>query len=227
MAKLTKKRLLNLTPDDIGKMKGAQLRETLRGARQLFNAQASTFGKYQDKVYSHSLRKMNEYYFEYGREKVVRKDGVEYYSTVPQNMSHMTDNKMKMELFRLQEFFESKTSTVPGAKKVTADMARRIFGQTKSGRPKDNLTVEQWQQFWDLYDEYKAQNPADTFEQSNLVQQSLGQMVQDYLDLGKMPSFGQSSLDEIRKRVEYRQKENWEKIEENNGNTVFSGTRPY
>lgn len=224
--KLTKRKLLNLSPSEIGKMKSSELRSLLRGARQLWNSQSSTFERYSEKVYSPSYDKMREYYLEHGREKEIVRDGIEFYQMVPENMSHMSFNQMRQEVFRLQEFFDSKTSTVPGARKVTSDMAKRIFDVTNSGRPKANLSVDEWRQFWSLYEEYKRQRPSDTQEQSNLVQQALGQMVLQDLDLsGRMPIFGQSALDELKDRVSKRRS-----VEMNNydgGGTVYSGKRPY
>ena len=206
-------------------MKSPELRSLLRGARQLWNSQSSTFEKYSEKVYSPSYDKMREYYIEHGREKETVRGGMEFYQMVPENMSHMSLNQMRQEVFRLQEFFDSKTSTVPGARKVTSDMAKRIFGE-KRGRPAANLSVDEWRQFWSLYDEYKRQKPSDTQEQSNLVQQALGQMVLQDLDLsGSMPRFGQAALDELKNRVSKKRS-----VEMNNydgGGTVYSGKRPY
>lgn len=223
--RVTKKKLLNLTPSEIGKMKSPELRSLLRGARQLWNSQSSTFEKYSQKVYSPAYDKMQDYYLYHGREKEVTRGGIEFHEIVPENMSHMTLNEMRQEVFRLQEFFDSKTSTVPGARKVTSDMAKRIFGE-KRGRPAANLSVDEWRQFWSLYEEYKKQKPSDTQEQSNLVQQALGQMVLQDLDLsGKMPRFGQPALDELKDRVSKRRS-----VEMNNydgGGTVYSGKRPY
>lgn len=225
MGRITKQKLLKFDPSEIGRMKAPELRKILQGARQLFNAQSKTFERYSEKVYSHSYEKMRDYYLEHGREKYEVKGGIEFYSTVPENMSHMTLNQMRGEIFRLQEFFDSKTATVPGARKVTSDMAKRIFGETKRGRPEQNLSVDEWREFWSIYDEYKKQRPSDVQEQSNIVQQALGQMVLQSLGLGHMPAFGQSTLDELKDKVNKRR--DWEMVENDEGTTVFSGTRPY
>ena len=229
MARITKSKLLKLTPSEIGKMKSPELRELLRGARNLFNQQSKTFEKYSEKIYSHSYEKMREYYRDHGREKVEVKGGVESYSTVPERMNKMNINQMRSEVFRLQEFFDSKTSTVPGTRQVTSDMAKRIFGETKSGRPKKNLSVDEWRDFWSIYDEYKRQRPADTITQSNVVQQILGQMIVDSLKTrGLSLYFGQPVIDELRDLVEDRRKrENWEMDVNYEGTgSVFTGNRP-
>jgi hypothetical protein len=229
MARVTKKSFLKLTPSEIGKMKSPELRELLRGARNLFSQQSKTFEKYSDKIYSHSYEKMREYYRDHGREKVEVKGGVESYSTVPERMNKMSINQMRNEVFRLQEFFDSKTSTVPGTRQVTSDMAKRIFGETKSGRPKKNLSVDEWRDFWSIYDEYKRQRPADTITQSNVVQQLLGQMMVDSLKTRGLSLYlGQSVIDELRDLIEDRRKrENWEMDVSYEGTgSVFTGNRP-
>lgn len=229
MARITKSKLLKLTPSEIGKMKSPELRELLRGARNLFSQQSKTFEKYSQKIYSHSYEKMREYYRDHGREKVEVKGGVESYSTVPERMNKMNINQMRSEVFRLQEFFDSKTSTVPGTRQVTSDMAKRIFGETKSGRARQTLSVDQWRDFWDIYDEYKNQRPSDVLSQSNIVQQMLGQIMIDSLKTrGISPAFGQSTLDELRDLVQERsRRENWEMDVSYEGTgSVFTGNRP-
>lgn len=229
MARVTKKSFLKLTPSEIGKMKSPELRELLRGARNLFSQQSKTFEKYGDRIYSHSYEKMREYYQDHGREKVEIKGGVESHSTVPERMNKMNMNQMRSEVFRLQEFFDSKTSTVPGTRQVTSYMAKRIFGETKSGRPNKNLSVDEWREYWSLYEEYKKQRPADTSTQSNVVQQMLGQIMIDSLKTrGISPTFGQSTLDELRDLVADRgRRENWEMdVSYEGSGSVFTGSRP-
>ena len=218
-----------MLPSEIGKLKAPELRKLLQGARQLFQAQSEKFGKYDSKVYSHSYQKMQDYYKEHGREKIAYEKGMEVYQTVPENMSHMTLNQMRGELFRLQEFYQAKTSTVPGAIKVQSDMAKRIFGENSRGRANKNLNPDEWREFWDIYEEYENQTPADILAQSNVVQQMLGEIVLESLDLGHMPAFGQAVLDELRDRVEKRASKSFENknVKDGYGDPVYTGTRPY
>ena len=227
MAKVTKSKLLNLTPSQIGRLKAPELRELLRGARQLFQSQSKTFEKYNQKVYSHSYEKMREYYRDHGREVYEVKGGIESYTTAPERMNKMSMNQMRSEVFRLQEFFNAKTSTVPGTRQVTSDMAKRIFGKNSKGRAKQNLSVDEWRQFWAIYEEYKSQRPQDTSEQSTLVQQALGQIVIDSLKLrGVPPDFGQAILDELGDAVANRRQ--WEMdVDYGGSDPVFTGNRPY
>ena len=129
MAKITKKKFLNMTPSQIGKMTGPQLRTLLRGVRQLFNAQEKTFSR-QKNLYSFALDNMQDYYQENGKA----------------NVNSMRVNKMRNELFRLQEFFESKSSTVPGTRKINIEQDRRIFGTNESGKP-----LQRGQRGYNLY----------------------------------------------------------------------------
>lgn len=229
MAKLTKSKLLKFSPSDIGKLKAPELRALLRGARQLFTQQSETFERYSDRVYSHSYEKMREYYQEHGREKVETKGGIEFYSTVPERMNKMNSNQMRMELARLQQFFKAKTSTIPGTRQVSSDVAKRIFGANSKGRAKENFSVDEWRQFWDIYDEYKNQRPEDVFSQSKVVQQALGQIVIESLKLrGVPPDFGQSVLDELRDAVQARRTRMDYEMEymSYDGEPVFTGKRP-
>lgn len=222
--KISKKSFLNISPSQIGKMSHKDLRSLLQGARQLWNAQASTFKKYEGKVYSHSYEKMSEFYEEHGTEKMRKRGGIEEYYTTPQLPQRMSVNQIRMELFRLQEFFSSDTSTVPGARKVSSDMAKRIFGTGKSGRPKKNLSSDEWAMFWSIYEEYKKQRPADVQEQSNVVQQELGQIILEQINRRGEIIFSQGTLDELRDRFEHLS--DWEMDVTYGEGSVLSGTRP-
>lgn len=210
MAILTKKRFTNLTPSDIAKMKSPELRELLRGARNLFTQQEAKFKRYEEKTYSPALGKMREYYDEVGGKKAVSK---------------MNMNQMRSELFQLQDFFEAKTSTVPGARKVQSDMAKRVFGTDKRGRAKKNPGTSWWSNFWSLYDEYKKMRPADVFEKSSLVQQMLGQILIENNEM----DFSARSLEQLADRLqEEKERFNWElDYDDEESPTVFSDTRPY
>ena len=207
MARITKRNFLNLSPSEIGRMKAPQLRELLRGVRNLFNSQEKVFKKYSDTVYSPSLDKMESFYDSTGKKAP----------------SRMNMNQMRNEVFRLQEFFDSETATVPGARIVQTEQDRRIYGTDKRGRPKYRMDVEQRKNFWTLFEEYKKLRPADVYEQSNLVQQSLGQMMIQNGDL----DFNAENLEKLADLVDaQRNRFNWEMDEEYDEESVLSGTRP-
>lgn len=229
MPKITKRYIKNLDPSQIGRMKAPELRELLRGARQLYQSQAKMFEKYSDKVYSHSYQKMKDYYSEHGNERMRTKGGIEFYTYEPKATSDMKLNELRQEMFRLQDFFEAKTSTIPGAKQVNSEMSRRIFGEDKRGRARDTFTTEQWTDFWSIYTEYKNQRPADVYEQSDIVQQMLAQMLKQ--DFSGMESTGYFMRGEIIKRLkdmieDRRLRENWEMSNYEKGDAVFTGNRP-
>ena len=208
MAKITKRSFLKLDPSQIGKMKSPELRELLRGARNLFNQQEKTFKRYEKSVFSPALNKMRDFYEDRGK-------------NAP---SRMNMNQMRNEVFKLQEFFEADTSTVPGARRVQAEQDRRIFGTDSRGRAKNRMTVEERTNFWTVFEEYKKMRPADVLEQSNIVQQAIGQILieNDKID------FNMETVQKLMDKVEgQRQRFNWEMDVSYEGTgSVFTGNRP-
>ena len=208
MARITKRSFLKLDPSQIGKMKSPELRELLRGARNLFNQQEKTFKRYEKTVFSPALEKMRDFYEDRGK-------------NAP---SRMNMNQMRNEVFKLQEFFDADTSTVPGARRVQAEQDRRIFGTDSRGRAKNRMTVEERTNFWAVFEEYKKMRPADVLEQSNIVQQAIGQILieNDKID------FNMETLQKLIDKVEgQRQRFNWEMDVSYEGTgSVFTGNRP-
>ena len=206
--KITKRSFLKLDPSQIGKLKAPELRELLRGVRNLFTQQEKTFKSYAKTVYSPAMEKMRDFYEDRGK-------------NAP---SRMNMNQMRNEVFKLQEFFEADTSTVPGARKVQAEQDRRIFGTDSRGRPKKRMTVEERTDFWKVYEEYKKMRPADVLEQSNIVQQAIGQILieSDKID------FSMETFNKLIEKVDgRRQRFNWEMDVNYDGTgSVFTGNRP-
>ena len=208
MARITKRSFLKLDPSQIGKLKAPELRELLRGVRNLFTQQEKTFKRYEKTVFSPAMEKMKDFYEDRGKN----------------SPSRMNMNQMRNEVFKLQEFFEAETSTVPGARRVQAEQDRRIFGTDSRGRAKNRMTVEERTDFWKVYEEYKKMRPADVLEQSNIVQQAIGQILieNDKID------FSMETLQKVMDRVEgQRQRFNWEMDVSYEGTgSVFTGSRP-
>ena len=208
MARITKRSFLKLDPSQIGKMKSPELRELLRGVRNLFKQQEKTFKRYEKSVFSPALEKMRDFYEDIGK-------------NAP---SRMNMNQMRNEVFKLQEFFDADTSTVPGARRVQAEQDRRIFGTDSRGRAKNRMTVEERTNFWTVFEEYKKMRPADVLEQSNIVQQAIGQILieNDKID------FNMETLQKLMDKVEgQRQRFNWEMDVSYEGTgSVFTGNRP-
>ena len=209
MARITKRSFLKLDPSQIGKLKAPELRELLRGVRNLFTQQEKTFKRYEKTVFSPAIEKMKDFYEDRGK-------------NAP---SRMNMNQMRNEVFKLQEFFEAETSTVPGARRVQAEQDRRIFGTDSRGRAKNKMTVEERTDFWKVFEEYKKMRPADVLEQSNIVQQAIGQILieNDKID------FNMETLQKVMDRVEgQRQRFNWEMdVDYEGSGSVFTGNRPY
>lgn len=212
MAKLTKKRLVNLSPSDIGKMKRPELREILRGARNLFNAQESVFKKYEGKVWSGALEKMQDFYDE-GKRAV----------------SRMTVNQMRNELFRLQDFFESRSSTLPGARSIMKEQDERIFGiNEKTGKPKSRLTMDERTKFWAAYNEFKLINKESYVRNmgSNTIQQYLAEKVVESRGKGKKFEPSASFFESLKRELEERKsEEDWEDNDWDGNGVIFSGKR--
>lgn len=207
MARITKRSFLKLDPSQIGKLKAPELRELLRGVRNLFTQQEKTFKRYEKTVFSPAMEKMKDFYEDRGK-------------NAP---SRMNMNQMRNEVFKLQEFFEAETSTVPGARRVQAEQDRRIFGTDPRGRAKNRMTVEERTDFWKVFEEYKKMRPADVLEQSNIVQQAIGQILieNDKID------FNMETLQKVMDKVEgQRQRFNWEMDVSYEGTgSVFTGNR--
>lgn len=217
MARLTKKNFIRLDASAIGRLKAPELRELLRGARNLFTQQEKTFNRYKNSVYSPALDKMQDYYDANGQQAV----------------SYMRVAKMRNEIFRLQEFFDSQSSTVPGARKIMAEQDRRIFGETASGRPAKRMTLEQRTAFWSAYNEFVNMEKASYVRNmgSDTIQQYLGQMVIESAKTKGVDSipFGMADFSELKRRLEeQRAQEEWEMSNyEYGANDVLSGKRPY
>lgn len=80
-------------------------------------------------------------------------------------LTEMTRNQLLLEFFRYASFFNSETSTAEGIKKANREQDARIFGVDKKGRPRATMTEEERALFWDTYEEYKNQFPADVNQQ--------------------------------------------------------------
>lgn len=228
MSKLSKKELLKILPSKIGKMTRGQLQPLVKQARALLKNQEKTFKKYEESVYSPALEKIQDYYRQVGE----------------RSTKNMTRGDLQKELIRLQEFFDSATATVPGARKVAVEQDRRIFGvktaegisyTEKTGRPTNRMGVEQRRSFWAAYMEYTSlKGEAYTRNLSDVIQQFLGEMVLDMtpdsetpldLDYEDLSAF----FRELSLRIAQRKdKEEWELSGyAYRDSDVSSGKRPY
>lgn len=216
MAKLTKRKLLKMDPSQIGRLPAPELRNLLRGARQLFNAQQKALQKYEKTVYSHALDLMETYYKDNGRP----------------NEENMGINRMRDEVFRLKEFFDSKSSTVPGARKIAIEQDRLIYGvKENSNMPRHRMTLDQRRRFWSAYEEFYNMKKEAYFRQmgSDRIQQFLGAMAQELTTKNSEPYFGTAFFKELDARLKAdNERQNAEMNNYEHGNNdVFSGKRDY
>lgn len=134
--RLSLNRLKKLSPSEVSTYSRKEIMDMLKQARKMYDNRVKTFEK-NPSVYSPALEKM-EFYYEEGRE----------------GLNKMTRNKMYNELFRLQTFFNAKTSTVRGSREVMRQQDISIFGTDERGRPKRRMNLQERTRFWSVYNEF-------------------------------------------------------------------------
>lgn len=217
MPKFSKKSFLKMEPAELGKLKLSEARALLRQARAAYEKQEQTFSKYENSVWSPALEKMQDYYEDNGKNPV----------------SKMRLSKVQSELFRLQDFFGSETSTVPGARRVMLEQDRRIFGTSeKTGKPIRRMTLDERTEFWAAYNEFINMEKEAYVRNmgSNTIQTFLGQIILEKNKKGDGYSgFDYSDFKELRRRIENDLKrEEWEMSSYESGDSdVLSGKRSY
>lgn len=197
-AALTKKILLSYNSGIISAMSDEELNDTLRQARELYNKQKEVFYK-NPTVYSHILHNTEEFYETRGGVK---------------DVSSLKRRQKINELHKLQDFFNAKGSTVPGARKIAIDADRRIYGVDKKGNPLFRMSYEQSVQFWSAYNEFKNLKKESYIRNmgSNTIQSALGEMAKGFFTSGpdKM-YFDMEDFQTLQKLVESRKNsEEWE-----------------
>lgn len=200
MAKrLTYDDIRNLDPAKISKMSKPEVVSLLKQVRKKYDVRAKSLDRVSEKIYSPAKEKMDAYYEAAGR-------------IAPSRISR---NRAYNEIFQIQQFFNAKTSDVKGAKEVMRDQDIRIFGTTKSGRPKKRMTTEQRTRFWSLYEDFISTNKTAeyVFGYSNIWQ-----------ELGDIVINGSSgNKSEVFDTLEERLSKNQETGTEFGKGTVFSG----
>lgn len=92
----------------------------------------------------------------------------------PVQLTKMTYNQLIYEIARYSKFFTSQTSSEKGIKAVNKAQDIRLFGADNRGRPKHSMSTEERQRFWDLYEEFKNQNPSKFVNFGyNMIQQTI------------------------------------------------------
>lgn len=93
------------------------------------------------------------------------------------NPSGKDRNQMLRELARYEAFFQAKTSTATGIRKVNREQDISIFGADANGRPKYEMSDEERKKFWSIYKEFEHQyRDRMTAYTSESVKQLLGEI---------------------------------------------------
>ena len=139
--------------------KDGSAQEMLRQFREKFRYRQKAFDRAGKNVYSPALEKMQDYY---------DRNGV----SSPETMNIW---RIRSELFHIQEFFNTKTGDVKGAREVMREQDARIFGTNERGAPLKRMTREERDKFWAVYEEYlKTFKNAEAIYGSDKIQQYLG-----------------------------------------------------
>jgi hypothetical protein len=146
---------------EISKLDQKHAAEMLRQFREKFRYRQKAFDRAGKNVYSPAMEKMEDYY---------ERNGV-------QSPDSMNINRIRSELFHIQEFFNSKTADVKGAREVMREQDARIFGTSAKGVPLKRMTREERDRFWATYDEFlRTYKNAEAIYGSDKIQQYLGEM---------------------------------------------------
>lgn len=150
---------------DLSGVKKTEIDAILDNMVKKFNARARSFRSAKNKnVYSPALENFFEIY----------PHGIA-------DISELNFHQKQALMFRIQDFFQAKTSSVSGAREVAREQDARIFGTRADGKPLYRMTREQRVAFWDSYEEFMHQNP-NWSQKSFQVQEALGVIAQEAMD---------------------------------------------
>lgn len=175
--KITYAKLKSMGASEISKLNQKDAAEMLRQFREKFRYRQKAFDRAGKNVYSPALEKMEDYY---------ERNGV-------QSPETMNVNRIRSELFHIQEFFNSKTADVKGAREVMREQDARIFGTNERGAPLKRMSIEERTKFWSVYEEFlKTFKNAEAMYGSERIQQFLGDLTLG--DRGKKNIFRKGDL---------------------------------
>ena len=136
--KLTLKSLKNLQPQDIpGRKNISQLRSMVTQARELYAKRKISLKK-AHVSWSPALEK------------------TEAAGVGLQKVNKMTASSLQAELIRIQQFFQSRTSTAAGARDVMREQDASIFGTDANGQPLYRMSKSQRDKYWELYEKFAS-----------------------------------------------------------------------
>lgn len=94
----------------------------------------------------------------------------------PKDISLMSRNAMISEIFNIQDFLNSKSSTLAGIKKINIKQDRIIFGK-KTVKNDGVLNENQRLKFWSLYEEFGKKQNLRAFYESTRIQMHIGYLM--------------------------------------------------
>lgn len=160
--RITYAKLKSMEASEISKLNQKEAAEMLRQFREKFQYRQKAFDRAGKNVYSPALEKMENYY---------ERNGV-------QSPESMNVNRIRSELFHIQEFFNSKTADVKGAREVMRNQDASIFGVDSKGRPLKRMSIEERTEFWATYEEFlKTYKNAEAMYGSDRIKQFLGDIM--------------------------------------------------
>ena len=205
--KLTLSGLKNLQPQDIpGNKQMPKLRSMVKQARELYEKRVKALKK-AHVSWSPAL------------EKIEGKVG-----TKPVNK--MSASSLQVELIRIQQFFQSRTSTAAGARDVMREQDASIFGVDYSGKPLFRMTKNERDMFWEAFEKYYETYGAHAqIVGSNQLKILLGNwVVQRRSGKQKPEEVGADILARLNEMVTEKAQYEWKRPEIPKYNAVFSGT---
>ena len=155
---------LRKSVEDLAKMQGEKGREEMiKGIQSLRRAFARRVKTIQSSGhYSYAL----DTYVDMSRQR--------------RPLKSLTRNQMIAEIISYQKFFEAETSSVKGILNVNREQDIRIFGADENGNPRYNMSDDERQEFWSVYDEFIRQNRSLVpWLSSGQIQQTLAEMQSD------------------------------------------------
>lgn len=96
----------------------------------------------------------------------------------PISLTKMTRNQLVLEFARYSKFFQGVTSSEEGIRKVNREQDIRLFGKDYKGNPNYQMSQEERERFWRLYEEFQNQNPSKFVNYGyNTVQEGIVEMI--------------------------------------------------
>lgn len=121
----------NLTPQDLNKMNRAALAKLVSSSERIITRRLK------------SIEKADR--FSWAGENYTKSRAGTY------SVRGKNRNQLLSQAFNQISFFTSPSSTLEGIKKIERNQDMRLFGTTKSGRPRRTLDVSERREMWNLY----------------------------------------------------------------------------